>query len=482
MEREEENKSSTPQNLESTNTENYKADNNKENAADTLSAGNGKSDSQKSSTLEKDGSKSAENTECITSDKNTENDADNENDEKRGNNECSENSENENSNPVATLPKTENDVGTEESRKSEAKEKTPLSRKVIKRIIYAVCIFAVSIMIAVFALFCVSDIFGINRPDCTADVKIPEHAKTGQIASLLQKNGIIKSAALFSVYTYFTKVHNLQYGTYTLSSQMSYGYIVAKLKNPANSRGTVKVTIPEGYTLQKIGDLLQKDDVCTKQDFLNSAENSKINFDFSSQITNDNKRLYRLEGYLFPDTYEFFLNQSSDAVVKKMLNDFDTRYNTELRSETKNSGMTVDEAVTLASIIQKESGDTSQMSKVSSVFHNRLTNGVNGKKLLQSDATVLYVLRVIKPVLSSSDTELSSDYNTYKKEGLPPGAICNPGIAAIKAALSPENTSYYYFVSDKNGKYYYAETYTEHLANVKTAVSTGKAIGTNVVN
>lgn len=477
MEREEEKKSSDPQNLENANTENCEKDEKDKIQAsdeDVSLAEIKKSESEENSISGESEDSPTENTESINDNLSTES---SEND-----NNSAEVKESENSNAVATLPKTQEAEEKPESETSETEENAPDRHKAVRRIIYTVCIFAISVMIAVFALFCVSDIFGINRPDCTADVKIPEHAKTGQIASLLQKNGIIRSAALFSVYIYVTKVHNLQYGTYTLSSQMSYGYIVSKLKDPANSRSTVKVTIPEGFTLQKIGDLLQKDNVCSKQDFLNSASSSKISFDFSSQITNGSKRLYRLEGYLFPDTYEFFLHQSSDAVVKKMLNDFDTRYNDELRSETKNSGMTVDQVVTLASIIQKEASNTSQMGKVSSVFHNRLTNGINGKKLLQSDATVLYVLRVIKPELSTSDTELSSDYNTYKQEGLPPGAICNPGLAAIEAALNPENTPYYYFVSDKNGKYYYAQTYTQHLVNVKTAVSTGKAIGTNVVN
>lgn len=454
MEREEKIKNSAPQNLDSTKTY-EKAE--KQAAANTESVENKKQDITGSNITDKENSKAVKGDQS--------------------------NKDEKESNLEAVLPQTEELGDTQKTENNEIKDnKTPGKRRIIKKIIYVVCIFAISLMIAVFALYCISDFLGISRPECSADVKIPEHAKTEQIASILQKNGIIRSALLFRAYIYFSKAHNLQYGTYTLNSQMSYGYIAAKLKNPANSRSTVKVTIPEGYTLQRIGDLLQKDNVCTKQDFLNSASSSRISFDFSSQIPNDDKRFYKLEGYLFPDTYEFFLHQSSDAVVKKMLSDFDTRYNTELRSATKQSGMTVDQVVTLASIIQTEASKTSEMGKVSSVFHNRLANGVNGKKLLQSDATVLYVLRVIKPVLTSTDTEFSSDYNTYKKEGLPPGAICNPGVAAIKAALSPESTPYYYFVSDKSGKYYYAETYTQHLVNVKNAVATGKAIGTNVVN
>jgi UPF0755 protein len=352
--------------------------------------------------------------------------------------------------------------------------------RTVKSVIYVTGVLVVSVLLAVVILFSMSDMLGMFRSDTTADVKIPDHSSTAQIASILQKNGIIRSALVFRVYVKLTHQHSLESGIYTLNSQMSYDEIVQALKDFSNNRATVRVTIPEGYTLQSIGDLLQKDNVCTKQAFLNSASSAAIKFDFSSQIQNDADRFYRLEGYLFPDTYEFYLNQSSDAVVNKMLQNFDTRFDSTFRKETAASGMTVDQIVTLASIIQVEAGNVSEMGKVSSVFHNRLKNGINGSKLLQSDATIFYVTHDIEPVLTTSDTQLESAYNTYKHEGLPPGAICNPGLDAIKAALSPENTPYYFFVSDKNGEYYYAETYARHLLNVKKALKSGAASGTNV--
>ncbi|MFO7161298.1 MAG: endolytic transglycosylase MltG, partial [[Clostridium] cellulosi] len=178
--------------------------------------------------------------------------------------------------------------------------------------------------------------------------------------------------------------------------------------------------------------------------------------------------------------YEFYVDQAPDAVVKKMLKNFETRFDESFRKATQASGMTVDEVITLASIIQAESSNKDQMAKVSSVFHNRLKNGVNGKKLLQSDATIFYATRDIEPILPVNSTNIASAYNTYKHEGLPPGPICNPGLAAIDAALSPADTKYYYFVTDKNGNYYYAETFAKHLVNVRKAENTGKAGGTNV--
>lgn len=374
----------------------------------------------------------------------------------------------------------EKDIGKIDSKAElETKKQPKKIPKTLKAIIYSFCIITASVILAVVVLLSVTDYLGMFRAEKTANVEIPSNATPAQIASILKEDGIIRSPLVFRTYITISKKQGLKNGTFTLNSQMSYRDIVRTLENLAN-RSTVKVTIPEGYTLQSIGALLEKNNVCTKHDFLASAGSAKISFDFQSQIPNNAKRFYRLEGYLFPDTYEFYINQSADSVVEKMLTNFDNRFDADLRSEVKKSGMTVDQIVTLASIIQTEAGKTSEMSMVSSVFHNRLKNGVSGLKLLQSDATVLYGTNDIKPVLTSSGSQVASAYDTYKHEGLPPGAICNPGIDAIKAALSPDTTSYYFFVSDKSGNYYYAKTYAKHLKNVNEAMKTGAAVGTDV--
>ena len=317
------------------------------------------------------------------------------------------------------------------------------------------------------------------RPEKTTEITLTKNdTSIDKVADILKKNGIIRSALIFKLYAKISNKQGLHEGQFSLSSSMSYDAIIRKLKS--TTRATVKVTIPEGFTLQQIGERLEQKKVCTKQQFLSAVEKEDIKFEFSSQIPNNSDRFYRLEGYLFPDTYEFYVDQAPDAVVKKMLKNFETRFDESFRKATQASGMTVDEVITLASIIQAESSNKDQMAKVSSVFHNRLKNGVNGKKLLQSDATIFYATRDIEPILPVNSTNIASAYNTYKHEGLPPGPICNPGLAAIDAALSPADTKYYYFVTDKNGNYYYAETFAKHLVNVRKAENTGKAGGTNV--
>lgn len=359
---------------------------------------------------------------------------------------------------------------------SDDEEEPRKSHRVLKAIIYSFCVVTVSVVLAIGFLFCYTDYLGMFREDKTAKVKISNSDDIQQVASTLKSNGIIRSSAGFRAYIKFSKKSGLKNGIYELNSTMSYAQIVQSLRNLDN-RATVKVTIPEGYTLEKIGALLEEKDVCSAKDFLKAANSSSIEFDFQSEIPNNKNRFYRLEGYVFPDTYEFFLEQSADSVVKKMLDNFDKRFNDDLRKKATGTGMSIDQIVILASIIQTESGNTSEMGKVSSVFHNRLKYGVNSSKKLQSDATVLYGTRVIKPV--KNDAKIISAYNTYDTEGLPPGAICNPGLDAIEAAISPEDTSYFYFVSDSNGNYYYAKTFSKHLSNIKKANKSGKASGTN---
>lgn len=381
-----------------------------------------------------------------------------------------------------TLPEEAPEPEPEEKR--EAEEPAPRRRgmRALRTLFYVLFVLLASVALAGTFLFTLADFVGMYRPENPAvQVTVPSGATAAQMADILHKDGVIRFPKAFELYAKVTHKTALHKGVYTLTSDMSYQAILVELRTPA-ARATVKVMVPEGDTLQQIGALLEKDGVCSQQDFLTAAGSSSVRFDFSAQIPDNSERFYRLEGYLFPDTYEFYKQDSATAVVQKMLDNFDTRFDASLRKQAASSGMTVDQIVTLASIIQKEAGAASEMANVSSVFHNRLANGVAGAKFLQSDATIFYVTRDITPVLTTQDTQLASAYNTYKHEGLPPGAICNPGLDAIRAAMSPAKTNYYFFVTDKSGRYYYAATYKQHLANVARALKSGQAGGTNVVS
>lgn len=231
-------------------------------------------------------------------------------------------------------------------------------------------------------------------------------------------------------------------------------------------RNTTFLTFPEGYTAYDIAVKLEESNVCSKEEFLTLVNTLNEGDLFYGDIDNAAGRPFKLEGYIFPDTYEFYLNSSAQSVLDKFLSNADAKFSDEYRARAEELGMTMDEVITLASIIQKESGAESEMRKVSSVFHNRLKS--DGYPKLQSDVTIQYIENTVKPYYNDTD-EYNDTYNTYKCNGLPTGAICNPGRAAIEAALYPENTDYYYFVTDNNGNYYYASTFAEHQKNCDKA-------------
>lgn len=235
-------------------------------------------------------------------------------------------------------------------------------------------------------------------------------------------------------------------------------------------KNTVTVTFPEGYTVTQTAELLEENGVCTAADFLAAASDiSQLDYKFIKYIKDTDKRAFSLEGYIFPDTYEFYFEESADKALSRFLNNADKKLTDEMYLKAEKLGYSIDEIVTIASIIQKEAGIKKEMNKVSSVLHNRLNDSYNK---LECDVTINYLNKYVIPYLEAEDTEKYNEYyNTYKCKGLPAGAICNPGIEAITAALEPADTKYMFFVTDKTDtdKYYYAETYDEHLKNCKKA-------------
>ncbi len=247
----------------------------------------------------------------------------------------------------------------------------------------------------------------------------------------------------------------------TSSQKQSASSAPASPSQPEKAQ-TVRVVIPEGYTLSQIGDRLEANGVCKKSELLSTANS----YDFSyysliGKLGSNANRCYKLEGYLFPDTYEFYKDMKPQDALGKMLKNAESR----IGGSYTYSGMTTDQIVTLASIIEKESGNVNEMAKVSSVFHNRLKAGMK----LQADVTVIYVEKYLKPNLTGDINRYNSYYNTRKCPALPVGAICNPGKAALNAAVNPADTDYLYFAADSSGNYYYAKTYEEHKQNLNKA-------------
>ena len=232
---------------------------------------------------------------------------------------------------------------------------------------------------------------------------------------------------------------------------------------------TVTVTIPEGTSCSQIAELLEENGVCSAQDFIAAASDPANLSLIPGSIENADERAFLLEGYIFPDTYEFYLNSSGQSALKRFTDNLSSKLKPEYYERAEELGYTMDEIITIASIIQEEAGNPADMNEVSSVIHNRLDS--YDYPYIQCDVAIAYLERYVKPYFSEEEyDELTYNYNIVsKKKGLPAGAITNPGVAAIEAALYPADTDYYYFVTDSDGNYYYAVTYSEHCVNCRKA-------------
>ncbi len=231
---------------------------------------------------------------------------------------------------------------------------------------------------------------------------------------------------------------------------------------------TVTVTFPEGFTLVQIAERLEENEVCSASRFIELTNDrtyiQSLSYSFLNEIKNQQDRAFILEGYIFPDTYEFYRGESEEKALSRFLDNTQRKLTAGYRQRASELGYTLDEIITLASIVQEESYTNDSVKNVASVLHNRLKSPSFPK--LQCDVTIHYVNDYVtdSKYLSSTDG-YAEKYNTYKCEGLPVGAICNPGLASIEAALYPAETDYYYFVTDSDWNYYYAETYAEHKKN-----------------
>ena len=237
------------------------------------------------------------------------------------------------------------------------------------------------------------------------------------------------------------------------------------------SKDTVRLTFPEGFTIAEVFEKIERYEVCTAEKLYANLEIVAGQYDFIKSITDSEGRYLKAEGYLFPDTYDFYIGESASSVIEKLLDNYESRWDSAYDAQLKKLGMTKDQVMTLASIIQCEAKDGTQMADISAVIHNRLKDSAS-YPTLDMDSTTDYINSVKTfNVLSEVHYALYLDsYNTYSKTGLPPGPICNPGATAIKAALYPSDNDYYFFCHSETGEVYFASTAAEHQDNVQKVV------------
>ena len=362
----------------------------------------------------------------------------------------------------------------------------------------ALKILLVILLLAVLAagaglLFAHSEINGSGKPGTEVTVSIPQGSGVASIAQKLKDAGVIRSAYLFRWYVgHKGAAAKLQYGDFALNTGSSYDDLIASLSTYAKAE-TVRVTIPEGTTAIAIAQKMEAAGLCSAEDFLKEANEGDFSkYTFWQYVPDDAAapdRFMKCEGYLFPETYEFLKNDTVHNYVATFYAQFDAQITEEMYAELKAQDMTLPELITLASFVQEEAGNA-QDSNVAQVFRNRLAEGSpyprlqsNTSSYIQSDADNNYLWNWVAPYYGGWDNipeNIASAYDTYHTAGLTPGPISNPGLAAIKAALSPEPDEdakdAYFFVTDLKGNYYYARTLTEHNANCQTAAAVNKSM------
>ncbi len=327
-------------------------------------------------------------------------------------------------------------------------------KSVVKSIVWIVSIIIVSVGIAFGVIYAGADYLGIGfgrGENCV--VEIPSGATTKVISEKLKEANAVRLPVLFRVYSRLKHFDSqYKYGVYSFNNEAGYEVLAEMLITDGAKAESVRVKIPEAATIDDIAKLLDENGVCTKSDFFDVIDNGDFKYDFVKDIPSDSV-YYRLEGYLYPDTYDFYNYSSKECAylaVDKMLKTLDEKLDKSLKEKLSSSKYSMHEIMTLSSIVELEAGgNDEEMPKVAAIFYNRLDD----KKDF--------------PTLGSSPTRKyphgNGRYDTYQCKGLPPGPVCSPSIGAVKATISPtENFDYYYFVTDATMKFYYTKTLSQH--------------------
>lgn len=331
---------------------------------------------------------------------------------------------------------------------------------------------------------CAADVLAFGQEDRQVTITVYETDSIEDITEKLFRARLIQYPGLFKLYAKFAvdegEIHP---GIWDLNAKYDYHALV-KMMTPSSSREVVTVLIPEGYTCRQIFTTLEENKICTVQDIAAYAANGELDeYWFLEDVVRGDK--YCLEGFLFPDTYEFYKNDSPRNVLQKMLNNFDVRFDEEMRwqidqlngqmadlmrangrsdSYIAEHTLSLRDIVTVASMIEKETATSQESFKIASVIYNRLFNWGGTPAFLNIDATIIYALDG-KTGLTAEDLKVDSPYNTYTNIGLTPGPISNPGLNSIHAALEPEKTNYYFYVLDPSaGTHHFSRTQEEHEA------------------
>lgn len=356
--------------------------------------------------------------------------------------------------------------------------------KVAGAFLYALFVIGLSAVLATVGWVWANDLLALNKEYASTIITVSDDAITytqetdengntytvskadmGQIVDQLKEEGLIKYKFLFQLYSLFSNAdEKIVAGTYELNTDMDYRALVTNMSSSSSTRQTIDLTIPEGYTIDQIFTLLDEEGVSTVEQLQEMAATHDYAFDFLDDIPLGD--YHRLEGYLFPDTYTFYLGEDPLYVINKMLVNFYNRMEEYFPNFTEESQYSLHDIVIIASMIEKET-DGEDYRDIASVIYNRLeTPGAETAGYLQIDATLVYINGGKVP--TNADRQIDSPYNTYLYQGLPAGPISNPGMESLYAAMNPNDTGYFYYVlNPETGRHDFSRTLSEHQAKVQ---------------
>lgn len=325
-------------------------------------------------------------------------------------------------------------------------------------IMYFLFVVSISVIIACMTWMAATDVLALNKEENSAVVTLPteifetstdEDGNTvrkcdiNYVAKELKNEGIISYKSLFKLFCKFSHASTtLDPGSYEMKTTYDYRAIVKKMQTGSNAMLTTEVTIPEGYSMRQIFQTLEENDVCDFDSLMDAA----ANFDYQYDFVDPNKKgdATRLEGYMFPDTYEFYTGMEAVSAVDILLSNFRDKMTAEILEKADASGYALAGIIKVASMIEKEAANDNERAIIASVIYNRINAGMP----LQIDSTILYLFPDHEGAPTQEMLESDSPYNTRLQTGLPPTAICNPGMASIRAALNPSDTDYYFYALD----------------------------------
>ena len=393
--------------------------------------------------------------------------------------------------PKKTAPKSKPKAKSQTQRRAPAKRRPKRKKdynffglpQILSTAVWLAMIVFIGVTMGRFLWVCAADVLAFGRDDKQVVVEITEEDDMDSIIAQLQEKGLIRYPWLFQLYADLTDAQeDIELGSFTLNTNYDYHALVNEMSS-SGSRVEVTVQIPDGYNCRQIFKLLEEKGVATAESLEEFAANGELSsYWFLEDVERGDK--YCLEGFLFPDTYNFYQGGGAEHAITKLLNGFNNKFNEDMqnlldalnkdlaatmRSNGKSDDyvvenmLTVQELITVASLIEKEAASAKESPNIASVIYNRLYDWGSNPRYLNIDAAIVYVTGNNKKI----DTSIDSPYNTYLNTGLTPTPIANPGMSSIEAALKPNDTNYYYYVlNPETGNHVFASSYDEHAANV----------------